>query len=111
MQSAFNEARRAAITQRSKNYLVFFRQPDDSRPDEYVYGMRRYRERVGYEGEAHFLLPGVMFDIRQASVQKDIGIMAVLFEGEEDEIKAAHEFLKEQGVRVDPVEGGSIVAG
>tara|TARA_R110002111_G_scaffold11075_3_gene34706 strand:- start:153 stop:407 length:255 start_codon:yes stop_codon:yes gene_type:complete len=55
--------------------------------------------------------PGVMFDIRQASVQKDIGIMAVLFEGEEDEIKAAHEYLKEQGVRVDPVEGGSNVAG
>jgi ABC-type methionine transport system ATPase subunit len=55
--------------------------------------------------------PGVMFDIRQASVQKDIGIMAVLFEGEEDEIKAAQEFLREQGVRVDPVEGGSNVAG
>jgi L-aspartate semialdehyde sulfurtransferase ferredoxin len=55
--------------------------------------------------------PGVMFDIRQASVQKDIGIMAVLFEGEEDEVKAAQDFLKEQGVRVDPVEGGSNVAG
>ena len=55
--------------------------------------------------------PGVMFDIRQASVQKDIGIMAVLFEGEEDEVKAAQAFLKEQGVRVDPVEGGSNVAG
>ncbi len=55
--------------------------------------------------------PGVMFDIRQASVQKDIGIMAVLFEGEEDEVKAAQEYLKEQGVRVDPVEGGSNVAG
>lgn len=55
--------------------------------------------------------PGVMFDIRQASVQKDIGIMAVLFEGEEDEVKAAQAFLVEQGVRVDPVEGGSNVAG
>ncbi len=55
--------------------------------------------------------PGVMFDIRQASVQKDIGIMAVLFEGDEDEVKAAQEYLKEQGVRVDPVEGGSNVAG
>lgn len=63
VQSAFNEARRAAITQRSKNYLVFFRQPDESKPNEFVYGMRRYRERVGYEGEPHFLLPGVMFDI------------------------------------------------
>ncbi len=55
--------------------------------------------------------PGVMFDIRQASVQKDIGIMAVLFEGEEDEVKAAQDYLREQGVRVDPVEGGSNVAG
>ena len=55
--------------------------------------------------------PGVMFDIRQASVQKDIGIMAVLFEGEEDEVKAALDYLVEQGVRVDPVEGGSNVAG
>ena len=55
--------------------------------------------------------PGVMFDIRQASVQKDIGIMAVLFEGEEEEVKAAQDYLKEQGVRVDPVEGGSNVAG
>jgi ABC-type methionine transport system ATPase subunit len=55
--------------------------------------------------------PGVMFDIRQASVQADIGIMAVLFEGEEDEVKAAQAYLVEQGVRVDPVEGGSNVAG
>jgi len=55
--------------------------------------------------------PGVMFDIRQASVQKDIGIMAVLFEGEEDEVQGAIDFLLEQGVRVDPVEGGSSVAG
>lgn len=62
VQSAFNEARRAAITQRSKNYLIFFRQPDDSKPGEFQYGMRRYRERVGYEGEAHMLLPGTKFD-------------------------------------------------
>ncbi len=55
--------------------------------------------------------PEVMFDIRQASVQKDIGIMAVLFTGEEDEIDAATAFLVEQGVRVDPAEGGSLVAG
>lgn len=55
--------------------------------------------------------PGVCFDIRQASVQADIGIMAVLFTGKEDEIEAALEFLQEQGVKVDPVEGGSLVAG
>jgi len=55
--------------------------------------------------------PSVSFDIRQASVQEDIGIMAVLFEGEEDEVQCALDHLKEQGVKVDPVEGGSLVAG
>ncbi|MAE65117.1 MAG: ferredoxin [Phycisphaeraceae bacterium] len=55
--------------------------------------------------------PDVVFDIRQASVQKDIGIMAVLFEGDGDEIDQALKFLVEQGVKVDPVEGGSMVAG
>ena len=55
--------------------------------------------------------PDVMFDIRQASVQKDIGIMAVLFSGDEDEIEAALKMLTDLGVKVDPVEGGSLVAG
>lgn len=54
--------------------------------------------------------PSVVFDIRQASVQEDIGIMAVLFEGEEDEVQAALDNLVENGVKVDPVEGGSLVA-
>ncbi len=55
--------------------------------------------------------PEVMFDIRQASVQKDIGIMAVLFTGDAEDIDAAIKYLIELGVRVDPVEGGSLVAG
>jgi ABC-type methionine transport system ATPase subunit len=55
--------------------------------------------------------PEVVFDIRQASVNKDIGIMAVLFEGEEEDIQAALEHLVKSGVKVDPVEGGSLVAG
>lgn len=56
--------------------------------------------------------PDVMFDIRQASVQKDIGIMAVLFEGpDEDQVQGALDYLVELGVKVDPVEGGSLVAG
>lgn len=67
VQSAFNEARRAAITQRAKNYLVFFRQPDDARPGEYLYGVRRWREGVGYEGDAQFLLAGVQFDLLGAT--------------------------------------------
>ena len=55
--------------------------------------------------------PHVAFDIRQASVREDIGIMAVLFSGEEDDVAAALNYLEELGVKVDPVEGGSLVAG
>lgn len=55
--------------------------------------------------------PDVAFDIRQASVQKDIGVMAVLFTGEPDRVDAALKYLVELGVKVDPVEGGSLVAG
>ena len=43
--------------------------------------------------------PEVVFDIRQASVQNELGIMAVLLSGKEEEVKAAMdeksgEFLK-----------------
>lgn len=55
--------------------------------------------------------PEVSFDIRQASVQKDIGIMAVLFNGPEDLVGEALKYLAGLGVKVDPVEGGSLVAG
>lgn len=55
--------------------------------------------------------PEVEFNIRQASVQKDIGVMAVLFTGEEDDVDAALQTLIDLGVKVDPVEGGSLVAG
>ena len=55
--------------------------------------------------------PEVVFDIRQASVQKDIGIMAVLFRGDKEEVREALAYLEELGVKVDPVEGGSLVAG
>lgn len=55
--------------------------------------------------------PDVCFDIRQASVQKDIGVMAVLFSGEESQVDAALKRLEQLGVKVDPVEGGSLVAG
>ncbi len=55
--------------------------------------------------------PDVVFDIRQASVQKDIGVMAVLFDGEESRVEAALQYLVSLGVKVDPVVGGSLVAG
>ncbi len=49
--------------------------------------------------------PDVMFDIRQASVQKDIGIMAVLFTGEEDQVQAAIGLSHERGRESGPGRG------
>lgn len=92
-QSAFNEARRAAITQRALNYLVFFRTEDPSRPGSYLFGMQRYRERVGYEGEPQYLLPGVQFEMEQGgtggttislatpTVGRLMGLKSVVFDG------------------------------
>ena len=54
--------------------------------------------------------PDVMFDIRQASVQNEIGIMAVLLSGKEAEVKAAMEFVRSKGVTVEPIEK-SVVEG
>ena len=54
--------------------------------------------------------PDVSFDIRQASVQNEIGIMAVLLTGREDEVNAAIEFLRSKGVTVEPIEK-SVVEG
>jgi ABC-type methionine transport system ATPase subunit len=54
--------------------------------------------------------PDVMFDIRQASVQAEIGIMAVLLTGEEEDVQAAIEFVRSKGVTVEPIEK-SVVEG
>lgn len=54
--------------------------------------------------------PDVCFDIRQASVQNAIGIMAVLLEGAEAEVRGAMEFLRSKGVTVEPIEK-SVVEG
>ena len=56
--------------------------------------------------------PTVQFDVRQASVSQKIGIMALQFTAEsQEDLDAAIEFLVDKGVRVDPVEGGSLVVG
>ena len=47
--------------------------------------------------------PDVSFDIRQASVQNEIGIMAVLLKGDEADVIKAIEFLREKGVTVEPI--------
>ena len=54
--------------------------------------------------------PDVVFDIRQASVQHEMGIMAVLLEGAESDVNAAIEFLRSKGVTVEPIEK-SVVEG
>jgi L-aspartate semialdehyde sulfurtransferase ferredoxin len=54
--------------------------------------------------------PDVVFDIRQASVQNDIGIMAVLLSGRKDQVQSAIEFLRQKGVTVEPIEK-SVVEG
>jgi hypothetical protein len=48
--------------------------------------------------------PDVVFDIRQASVQNEIGIMAVLLSGSETDVNAAIAFCRANGVQVDPIE-------
>ncbi len=48
--------------------------------------------------------PKVVFDIRQASVQESIGIMAVLLSGEACDVAAAIQFLKDAGLQVEPIE-------
>lgn len=52
--------------------------------------------------------PDVSFDIRQASVTAEIGIMAVVFEGETERVDAALQCLKEQNVTVEPIEKNMI---
>ena len=54
--------------------------------------------------------PDVSFDIRQASVQNEIGIMAVLLAGDEAQVKAAIDFVRSKGVMVEPIEK-SVVEG
>ncbi|MGC8560375.1 MAG: NIL domain-containing protein [Phycisphaerae bacterium] len=52
--------------------------------------------------------PDVSFDIRQASVTAEIGIMAVLFEGEPDQVAGALDYLKSRGLTVEPIEKNMI---
>ena len=54
--------------------------------------------------------PNVMFDIRQASVQAEIGIMAVLLQGPPAEVIEAIAFVRSRGVTVEPIEK-SVVEG
>ena len=50
----------------------------------------------------------VTFNIRQASVNADIGLVSLEFTGEREEIKRAIAWLEELGVQVEPVEINTI---
>ena len=54
--------------------------------------------------------PEVSFDIRQASVNNEIGIMAVLLTGPAADVQGAIEFVRAAGVMVEPIEK-SVVEG
>ena len=56
--------------------------------------------------------PAVKFDIRQAHVGEKIGVMALQFTADAEEtLDDAVAFLEAKGVRIDPVQGGSLVVG
>ena len=50
----------------------------------------------------------VIFNIRQASVDEEIGLVSLELEGEREEVKNAIAWLEEQGIRVEPVEINTI---
>lgn len=50
----------------------------------------------------------VVTNIRQASVDEEIGVLSVEIDGERPEIERAIEWLEEIGVKVEPVEINTI---
>jgi L-aspartate semialdehyde sulfurtransferase ferredoxin len=50
----------------------------------------------------------VSFNIRQASVAEEMGLVSLELQGERDEIKKAIAWLEEIGVQVEPVEINTI---
>lgn len=52
----------------------------------------------------------VVYSIRRANVEPEAGWMDLELNGEEAEIERVVEYLQQQGLRVDPIEG-DIIAG
>lgn len=46
----------------------------------------------------------VAFNIRQASISEEIGLVALELEGEADEVEKALKFFVDKGVKVEPIE-------
>jgi ABC-type methionine transport system ATPase subunit len=66
-----------------------------------TYPSRLVREPLIYHLSRTFDL---VFNIRQASVNEDIGIIAIELDGTEDAIEQGIAWLRERGVTVEPIE-------
>ncbi len=66
-----------------------------------TYPSRLVREPLIYELSRSFDL---MFNIRQASVNEEIGIIAIELDGTNDAIERGIAWLRERGVTVEPIE-------
>lgn len=52
----------------------------------------------------------VVTNVRQASVTDEIGIVSLELDGQREEIKKAIAWLEEEGIKVEPVEIGTIAS-
>ncbi len=52
----------------------------------------------------------VVTNVRQASVTDEIGIVSLELDGQREEIKKAITWLEEEGIKVEPVEIGTIAS-
>jgi len=66
-----------------------------------TYPQRLVREPLIYQLSRKF---DVVFNVRGASVNEEIGIIALELDGDPDVIEAAVAWLREQGVTVEPIE-------
>jgi hypothetical protein len=66
-----------------------------------TYPQRLVREPLIYQLSRKF---DVVFNVRGASVNEEIGIIALELDGDPDVIEAAVTWLREQGVTVEPIE-------
>ena len=66
-----------------------------------TYPQRLVREPLIYQLSRKF---DVVFNVRGASVNEEIGIIALELDGDADVIEAAVAWLREQGVTVEPIE-------
>lgn len=66
-----------------------------------TYPQRLVREPLIYHLSRKF---DVVFNVRGASVNEEIGIIALELDGDPDVIEAAVAWLREQGVTVEPIE-------